>query len=763
MANANNPPSRTGRAALTVLESAGTDDPAFSESRIIAGRGLGDDPNEIVLASTLANQLGISTPGERVRVRVERSRDGVPQMEEREFTVAGIVQGTDRGYVCADVIRSLDLWVSHVTRHIGEERSTGPVEYPTALVWSSEDEAKVRAMAERMGLVLQPVRQDRVPTFGPDNWFKILTDRTPHSKDVRVLPVYVESSRSGKLIVLTPNDPRWAALGAVPDNMIVTLDNPAAFQRLLGGVYTDEIAGITTPLGLAFDQVDVKAWPQQATYVITTNPDTLSIINSLSQALTPARWPSVTGELAGGVENNIMEATLIVDPEKVKIDPVDDETEDQAEGSDPGPSLRFTLTGSLAEMQRVVKAARCQDAFRVVSGFDEPAHVVVPRQLDPMTLKALRDKPGTFVRVVPFVYVTTEAGTSAVAIPASVVDAWDRELKNDVSVDNPFDRLGARPADVLQMDDTDWRHEVARQTVSPARTPAEWHVRLAKAEDWDAIKGAGFQLESFDPRTMLKMNVYRATRLDKSPIGREVLSALQMARPTFLAARGELALDVPVRGGQIAVQATLPTDPERFSVFHGRWIDTDKSLVVAESDLARLGLDKADCLGKPLTFRWTRKGAFGRDEQLEVPFTVVGVSQQTTMHTDLAWRVRQWTRGEVNFIDGEFRTPMEQEIAYGARRVKMIVGSPEDVLAIARQYEEQGFLVSHQIDKQQALTDLAGTLRNLTMLLCGAALLLSVLVVVTSVYLFYEARKSEIASLRSLGVSRRDIIKGTSN
>jgi hypothetical protein len=170
-------------------------------------------------------------------------------------------------------------------------------------------------------------------------------------------------------------------------------------------------------------------------------------------------------------------------------------------------------------------------------------------------------------------------------------------------------------------------------------------------------------------------------------------------------------------------------------------------------------LGGGDSIDRTVTPRWTRTDAFGREEELVVPLRVCGIADRTAVHAALARRVDRWLCGEFSFIDGEFRTAMEQEAAYGARRLKVVAMSPTDVLEIAGEFEGHGYLAIHEVDKQQDLVELAGTLRDLTVVLCGAALLLSLLVVVTSVYLFYDVRKGEIASLRSLGVARRHIVK----
>jgi len=742
---------RTRRSALGVMESASQDDPAFAASRIIAGRGLRDDPDEVVLAESIANQLGISTPRERVSIRLERSRDGVPQVEERSLSVAGIVRGADRVYASTDTARSLDLWVSHVTRYVGEEQNTGPVEYPSALLWTRQDASKAMKLAARMGVELKFVRKDTIPRLGPDSWFR------PHPRGkcsavpgIQTYPVYTARGRKGPLVALVPDDPRWAAFGKPADDRVTVPRDESEIRGLLGERIMGSVVGFTTPTGLALETLDLEARCQRATWIATSHPKALEVLAALPKALIPNPLPAVAGELAFAPKMTPEERmdAMIELPDGIDI---------QFRTADPAG---YVLTGSADMMRHCVAALAGQGRFHTYA-FRQRVHILVPRVLDRVTRRALDGLSDVVSASVPYLR-SIESGSTVLTVPAKSL----RKLGGGSAVPAIRTRTShsrdgeAYPCGVVVMSDNAWRREAARQMASSALRPAEWHVRVTNAEMWSAIRGLGVRLDALDPSSTETFDVYRATRPDGKAMGEDILSALRMARPTFLRARGETTVDIPVSKGKvIRAEAMQPDDLERFSMIRGHWLNDEKSLVVAESDLSSLRLGKTDCIGKSIEFRWVRKDAFGRDERLDIPLKIVGIAEHTAMHAGLAWSVRQWTRGEVNLVDGEFRTPMEQEAAYGARRVKLVAVSPDDVMAIARRFEGQGFLVSHQVDKQRALAGLATALRNLTFLLCGAAVLLSALVVVTSVYLFYDARRGEIASLRSLGVRRMHIVK----
>ena len=747
---------REKKYVLGVMESASSDDPAFAASRILAGRGLGDDPNakeEVVLAESIANQLGISSTRERVSIRLERSRNGVPQVEERILSVAGIVRGADRIYGSIDTVRSLDLWVSHVTRYVGEEQNTRPMEYPSVLVWTKEDPSKATKLADRMGVKLTYVRKDTVPKLGPDSWFR------PHPSGkcssipgIKTYPVYRAQVHTGTLVALAPDDPRWAAIGRPMDDRVTVPKDGSRVQKLFGKQIMDSVVGFTTPTGLALSTLDLEAGAPHATWIATTNPEALKVLAARSKALIPNSLPTVTGELAFSSKMTFSERMdAIIDiPDGVDI---------QFRTASQAP---YVLTGSAVTMQRCWSNLAGRGSFHTFV-FQQRVNILVGGKLDVGTQRALDALPNVASVNVPYLRLT-DSGNQVLAVPEQSLQKLQGQLRapniRTAKRNSPEDNL--YPPGVVAIRENAWKLQAAKKMAPSTLRPLEWHVRVTETAMWNTIRGLNVDLKGFDPDSTQTFNVYRATRSDGKAMGEDVLSALQMARPTFLRARGEAVLNIPTnkKGSVIRAEAMQPDDLQQFSsMVRGHWLNSKQSIVIAESDLPKMGLDKTDCIGKVIGLRWVRKDAFGRDEHLKVQVKVVGISRHTAIHADMAWRVHQWTKGEVNFINGEFQTPMEQEAAYGARRVKLVVSQPDDVMAIAKDFEGKGFLVSHQIDKQLALTSLATALSDLTIILCGAALLLSVLLVVTSVYLFYDARKGEIASLRSLGVSRIDIVK----
>lgn len=744
---------RTGRSVLGVMESAAPNDPAFGASRLLKGRGLNDAPgaDEVVLAESLANQLGVSAPRERVCIRLERTRNGESQVEERQLTVVGIVRGQDRAYASTETVRSLDLWVSHVTRYVGEEQNTGPREYPSALVWTQEDASKARKLAERMGVKLESVRKDTVPTLGPNSWFR------PHANGkqinlpgIKMHPVYTGRMREKALVALELDDPRWKTIAKPTNDGVTKLTDASKIKKLLGNRVLDSVVGFTTPTGLVLRTHDLRGTCQHATWIATTSPKALNTLKVLNGSLIPSSLPEVTCELAFAPSMTPLKTidTIMELPDEINV---------QFRANHRAPYL---LTGSDNAIQRCLSTLAGRASLHTLA-FRQQVHILISGTLDRRTRDTLNNLPDTTWAAVPYLQLI-ESGHKVLIVPeTSMRKLGGGSLASGARTGRQDSQEGEfRPSSVILMDDNAWKHEAARQMVQSVLRPKELHVLVTNPETWTALRGAGADLEGLDPDSNQVFNVHRATRSDGKAMGEDVLSALKMARPTFLRVRGENTLKIPTRKGSVIhASAMKPDDLEQFSMISGRWITDKNSLVVSEADLPGLNLRKSDCIGRLVKLIWTRQGAFGREEPITVELKVVGVSHRTAVHTDLAWRVSQWVQGDVNLIDGKFQTPMEQEKAYGARRVKILVVRTQDVMDIVRNYEGQGFLVSHQIDKQVALTGLASALRKLTMVLCGATLLLSMLLVVTSVYLFYDARKGEIASLRSLGVSRRDIVK----
>ena len=775
---------------LAVLESAEPDDPAFANSRMISGTGLSGVTNEIVLGASLANRLGIASVGRDVDIRVERTTDGKTQIEKRSYRVVGVVQGDERAYVKPDTARSLDLWISHATRKIGEERNHGPEEYSSALVWTSEQAATATILAGRMGLKLTHLRQASIPRFGGNNWFR-LTDVSVAGEVNRTQlhPVYIRPSAKGTLVALAENDPRWQILGKPSnDSCVVPIRDRAMLGKLIGERLARSAVGLTTPAGLVLQTYDWSNVPKRGTWIATTSPSVVRTLAVQPDVVAPLEVPDASVELwlKPDVEPDRVLAAVRSFPMAVEIQ------------YKSVLASHYVVTGPINEVLRVVFLAS-EIAEASEPRFVSVVHLLATTSRDVRTRLTQADqKKGIFLNV-PVIGV--KAGRSAgeavhLAIPQSSLEPLANTLleKNTSTVlcvedsafcllmvsvlcGHPVSVTGSGylpsevdivediacylPSEVDIVEDIAWRRLMVSHLLSSELLCPEWHVCMAEPEVWESLQTAGIGVEAIDRTGLQTLNVYRATSADGKHVREEVITALRLARPAFLAARGEFTLDTLAGKQTIPLVSVLPTDLDRFSLVRGEWIGEDRcSLVLEETNLSRLGLTVETAIGRNITCQWIRRDAFGRDQELAIQFKIVGISRENAIHADLAWNIARWVQGKVNFIDGEFQTPMQQEATYGARRVKLVVSSPEHIVALTRRFESEGFLVSSQIERQQALVTLAATLRHLTVLLCGAALLLSMLLVITSVYLFYDARKSEIATLRSLGVSRKDIVKG---
>jgi len=315
------------------------------------------------------------------------------------------------------------------------------------------------------------------------------------------------------------------------------------------------------------------------------------------------------------------------------------------------------------------------------------------------------------------------------------------------------------PIGVHVLSDAAFAKTIARRDPSGYLPEARWHVCLGDQETWHQLSNVA-SLTPINAQTVRTVDAYRVVSIGGEPITTRVITALRMARPTFLNARGELSIDAKSADTPLLVTGVTSIAMDRFTAggacLNEGWAT---EIVLGKGDLHALGFTATSAVGRRIPFKISRTDAFGRNEHLSLSMSVIGVGERTCLSLDSVEQLVRWRKGEMEYIDGRFRTPFSIEIQRGATRAKIYVTSSSAVEAVASRFESQGYLVNHQIDEMRQLEELAKSLGNLTVLLCGSSLVLCGIVVIGHAYMSFAVKRTELDSLQSLGVSRLDTVK----
>jgi len=770
---------KTGKSALAILESAGPSDPTFSQNRIVFGRALSNrSDDEIVLASSLANSLGISDTDEEVTIRLERTTDGKMQSHEQVLRVVGVVRGKDHAYVGPEVAKTLDLWADHVTKHIGEENHDAADEYESAIVYSERRyAADATKVAQRMGLTLIRNNSLSVPRFGEHCWFCV---ETPSAEDIaqfRLMPVHVKVQGKTRFVAMSDRDPRWER---APRN-----NHAEGLTDLFG----DDIIGdaehvqFTTPLDLAMTNVELGEYSKGAQWVTTSNPGTYEMLRTYFATLRDLPVVTLDCVFPHSLPANEELAILERLPREVRVvsvsgpdasPPVEasDELHEVTSGPDsrtsdrsdaivgavvdadsrgpqerkvadvaPPPTrrLRYVLSGDWVLLRDAIRPLLDVGATVSNMKFDAPIHLLVRFKLRDELEKQVSQCKDTK----QFLVATVDGEDRRICVRRSDIP---REIETSKYVSSG----------VCLVSDRDFLATVARRNLSDYLPVPRWQVSLHDQQTWRRLQHR-CTLSPVSTAVVQEVDVYRAESTS-GKIAKKQITALRMSRPTFLFARGNATVTATVGSVQLVVTGAATGDSDRFAL-EQRLGNKPNEMVLGRDQLACLGYTERAVVGAAVPLSFERTDAFGRDEQVSLAMRVVGVADTTAIPLATVQNVWSWQRRDVEFIDGEFQTPLDLETRWGAARAKLFVVSPNDVETLAKRFEYEGYLVTHKIQEMQQLEQLAASLRNLTLLLCGSSLLLCGIVVVGNAYMSYSIKKKEVDSLQSLGISRVDTVK----
>ena len=755
-----------GKAVLAVLESAAPSDPVFAQQRIKSGRALGKVADEIVLDSTLANSLGVVRPGEPVILRLERTTNGILQQHEQAFHVVGIVKGVGRAYVTDDVARSLDFWADHVTRRVGEELAHGPSEYRSVLAYSEfryrED---VKSLASRMGLKVTLVDSVDIPRLGSDCWYCIETPVYEAAPGLSVMPVYVQRDGSECTIALADHDPRR--------NQITDTANRNKMLSMLGDdlMPTDGVIRLTTLADMAAERVNLTSLPKSGEWIVTDDPRAFDEVRT--NVMAPDRLPPVHVAVTFPDVSPQTELNFVsqISPEIEVIPNVAKHDGPDSQKPQPPPAPRRMYDAPLSVVEYRLATERTHPRARIQYHLEGEWNSVRN------TLRGLRNSGGEvsdgprFARSIHLLALARlsqktsdhiSGKDSTLCLPVAMENMKDGRIwvsRTDIGTLQDGTAAEDLPRDVRVATDKALAEAIAQRDPSRYLPAPRWHVCPSDVETWHRLSRIT-SVTPVDARSMRSVDTYRVVSASGEPIASRVITALRMARPAFLDARGELSIEASCATATLQVHALTSSDLDQFTT-GGVCLDGDPitDIVLGNDDFEAAGLSAASAVGSKIPFNISRTDAFGREEQLSLPMSVVGIGQRTCLSLVSVEQLLRWQQGDMEFIDGRFHTPLDIETQRGATRAKLYVTDPSAVEPIAGHFEAGGYLVNHRIDEMLQLKELAKSLGNLTLLLCGGAVLLCGIVVVGHAHMSFALKKTELDSLQSLGVSRLDTVK----
>ena len=740
------------RPLIAVIESACPEDPVFSSDRFLFGRGLMDEASgqEIVLESSLANQLGIRRSGEEVTVRLERTKDGKLQSHDQMFQVVGVVQGSYRAYVATRIARSLDFWADHITRHVGEEIDDIPDHYDAAIAYI-EPTCREEAVnyAHRMGLQSTLLDTLTMPRFGEECWYRV----EKWTRDIdfagHQYPTYVQRKGNSCFIGLSEDDPRWKYHGNTSDR--------EKMARLFGAdvVASEQRLQFVLPLQLATQSIDITSLSPNDKWITTSDPGVADLVRS--DALAPAHWPQMEATIffpntssemeLYAVENIPSEITVLPAIQVFKVDSY--VTSKALYGNDDRRpkwqhKMEYVLRG-----QRTIVSSTLQHlgAIGAILGeirFQEPVHLLIPHSLPQSVEEKILARGATVSSVTALKGTDGRTWVLRSHTPESVIAA---------------PRTNVSPA-VRLVSEREFTELLASRNLNRYLPKPEWHICLRHPQEWHKMKGAT-SLLPLSEASSRSIELHRfVSEASEKQISNEAITALKMYRPAIVDARGELSIRVNSGGATLRINGVsnsvmdlLTTDGIRLEQ------EFKPEVILGTADLQKLKRGSAKHVGEKLPLTVERTDAFGRNERLSIGMTIVGTSKQTCASMATVAQLIRWCHGEVEFIDGRFETPLSLETRRGATRAKLFVRTPGSIRRVVRAFETQGYLVNHKIDEMRQLESLATSLGNLTILLSSSSVLLCGFVVVGHAVMAYAVKKNEIASLQSLGVSQWDTIK----
>ncbi len=249
--------------------------------------------------------------------------------------------------------------------------------------------------------------------------------------------------------------------------------------------------------------------------------------------------------------------------------------------------------------------------------------------------------------------------------------------------------------------------------------------------------------------------------------GADLAAAIRFVRPTFTEAVPAIRLDARCGRAEFPVDATTATDPRRFTaeLLTGAWAaETGSDVVLTAAVVSQVFPNEpaTACVGRALTLTFTRDRVGNEfDRAVEVPVRLVGVAVGGAFVSEsLAADVALWAAGKVIYSAERktFEPPLARYERGGFARCNLDVADPDRLEEVVTWLQADGYPVAHRLGELEGQRKFGRVLAAIVFVLVGGYLLSGAITVFASNAQQVAGKVYEIAVLRSLGMSGREVV-----
>jgi hypothetical protein len=276
----------------------------------------------------------------------------------------------------------------------------------------------------------------------------------------------------------------------------------------------------------------------------------------------------------------------------------------------------------------------------------------------------------------------------------------------------------------------------------------------------------GFDAEVFS-LPIQKLTRFRVTSRtsEHGELPASVMKLIEASPTSHHAVKPPTQLNAHIRGEALTLEGTEPQDPAEYAsgLYMGTWLGrahTSNDAVLPWKTLRSYFPDKSprEWLGKLVKMDF--EGEKGK--RLSLQFQVVGVS--TVAHgyasRSMLEDLKLWQEGQLiyNPTEQAFEDPLLLAERNGAARSTVHVESVESLEHLVGALESKGYHVEHRLGDLKRASTMGRTVLLLALGLAASALIGGLLSSWITASIQMESKQREIGILRSLGMSRKDVL-----
>jgi len=287
----------------------------------------------------------------------------------------------------------------------------------------------------------------------------------------------------------------------------------------------------------------------------------------------------------------------------------------------------------------------------------------------------------------------------------------------------------------------------------------EYHLFIQGKDEWNLWQRYASVTPVFD-EGFQHIHVVEISLPGSTTFSPEMVTALNMSKPTFRYVRGGVLVEGNILGTPITLDSASPKDT-RGLLFSGRWFtgDATPEIIIGQQEQKLLG-ELKDVPSKTFPLTISRKNKFGKDESITLSMRIIDSASHSMIPSGLAANMVLWQRGKVIFKNGQFLKLYEFDAQNGTRRAKLVLRSPEDVDAVSKKFAPQGFLVDHKLKLIENIRNLKLNMVVFVLMFCSTSLILCVISLWGYSYIIRAMKKHEFGAMLLMGIPRFCLVSG---